>query len=540
MMSLSPENRPTTAAELIVVIDYGSQYTPLIARRLRDLGYHNTVVSAAHSRDAMSARGVILSGSPASVGASDSLPSWVTAQAIPLLGICYGMQMLVNAAGGEVCSNQQRAFGRDMITLARLDDLLLAHLPRQLSVWMSHCDHVSSLPASLQAIAHNAEGVIAAVRHRSLPHWGVQFHPEVTHTAHGDSILENFCQRICGASKRQKVSGARKRQKVSEANEWQGASMREANRHMPERSASIKEEVGSGKVLVAVSGGVDSSVTAVCLARVLAKEQFCCVYVNNGLLRENETAEVVALLRELEVEPHAIDCQREFLHALRGVTDAEEKRIIIGHEFVRQLEKFARGKGFTHLAQGTLRSDVIESGRGEHTACIKSHHNVGGLPAEMELKLLEPLRDLFKDEVRKLGKELGLSERILHRQPFPGPGLAVRIIGEVTAPRLAMLRAADTIYLEALHEHELYAQTWQAFCVLLPCSSTGVQGDRRSHAATVVLRAVQSVDAMTASACVLPTEELTKIAARITAQVEGINRVVYDLTSKPPATIEWE
>ena len=531
MMSLSPENRLTTAAELIVVIDYGSQYTPLIARRLRDLGYHNTVVSAAHSRDAMSARGVILSGSPASVSASDSVPDWITAQAIPLLGICYGMQMLVNAAGGEVCSNQQRAFGRDMITLARLDDLLLAHLPRQLAVWMSHCDHVSSLPASLQAIAHNAEGVIAAVRHRSLPHWGVQFHPEVTHTAHGDSILENFCLRICGARKRQ------------------GDSAREANRPVPKRaaphrvynlSASIKEEVGRGKVLVTVSGGVDSSVTAVCLARVLAKEQLCCVYVNNGLLRENETAEVVALLRELEIEPHAIDCQREFLHSLRGVTDAEEKRIVIGHEFVHQLEKFARGKGFTHLAQGTLRSDVIESGRGEHTACIKSHHNVGGLPAEMELKLLEPLRDLFKDEVRELGKELGLSERILHRQPFPGPGLAVRIIGEVTAPRLAMLRAADTIYLEALHECELYAQTWQAFCVLLPCSSTGVQGDRRSHAATVVLRAVQSVDAMTASACVLPTEELTKIAARITAQVEGINRVVYDLTSKPPATIEWE
>jgi len=531
MMSLSPENRPTTAAELIVVIDYGSQYTPLIERRLRDLSYHSAVVSAARDCDELPARGVILSGSPASVSASDSIPDWITAHAIPVLGICYGMQLLVNAAGGEVCSNRQRAFGRDMITSATTDDLLLAHLPRQLTVWMSHCDYVSSLPACLQAIAHNAEGVIAAVRHRRLPHWGVQFHPEVTHTTHGDAILENFCQRICGAKKRQ------------------GADEREARRRTPKRavphhvynlSASLKEEVGRGKVLVAVSGGVDSSVTAVCLARMLAKEQLCCVYVNNGLLRENETAAVIALLHELEIEPHAINCQQEFLHALRGVTDAEEKRTIIGHEFVHQLEKFARGKGFTHLAQGTLRSDVIESGHGEHTECIKSHHNVGGLPAEMELKLLEPLRDLFKDEVRELGKELGLSERILHRHPFPGPGLAVRIIGEVTAPRLAMLRAADAIYLDALHEHELYAQTWQAFCVLLPRSSTGVRGDRRSHAATVVLRAVQSVDAMTASACMLPIEKLTKIAARITAQVEGVNRVVYDLTSKPPATIEWE
>ena len=518
MMSLSPESHPTTAAEPIVVIDYGSQYTPLIARRLRDLGYHSEVVSAAQ-RPEVQARGFILSGGPASISTGDNvgIPAWLLQEEIPLLGICYGMQLLVNKAGGEVHADQQRAFGHATIELATPDDPLFASLPHQLEVWMSHCDHVSTLPANMQATAHNAEGVIAAVRHRSLPHWGVQFHPEVTHTQHGNHILENFCRRICGLTPKWTP-----KQRINNMHAW------------------IKAEVGAGKVLVAVSGGVDSSVTAVLLARILGKEQLCCVYINNGLLRENEAAEIINVLRELKIEPKSLNCQSDFLNALRGVIDAEEKRQIIGHEFVRQLEAFARGKGFTHLAQGTLKSDVIESGVGEHTQRIKSHHNVGGLPAEMELKLLEPLRELFKDEVRALGKELGLSEHILQRQPFPGPGLAVRIIGEITPPRLAMLRAADTIYLNALREHQLYDQIWQAFCVLLPLSSTGVRGDRRSHAATIVLRAVQSVDAMTASACILPTEVLINIAKRITAQVEGVNRVVYDLTSKPPATIEWE
>ena len=517
MMSSSPENHLTTAAEL-VIIDYGSQYTPLIARRLRDLGYRGKVISAVRVPDDIQARGVILSGGPETVKAGTKIPASLLQREIPLLGICYGMQLLVNEAGGEVTADQQRAFGREVIALAETDDPLFACLPRQLEVWMSHCDYVSKLPTSMQATAHNDKGVIVAVQHRSLPHWGVQFHPEVTHTQHGDDILANFCQHICGLMPQ-----------------------RSAQQQVDKLHAAIKAEVGDGKVLAAVSGGVDSSITAVLLARALSKEQLCCVYVNNGLLRQNEAAEITNVLRDLGIEAQAIDCQQDFLQALQGVTDAEEKRTIIGHEFVRQLEKFAkREKGFTHLAQGTLKSDVIESGEGEHTQRIKSHHNVGGLPAKMELKLIEPLRDLFKDEVRTLGKELGVGEKILQRQPFPGPGLAVRIVGEVTASRLATLRAADVIFLKALHQHELYQQTWQAFCVLLPHSSTGVQGDRRSQAATIVLRAVQSHDAMTAAACALPTEVLLDIAARITAQVEGVNRVVYDLTSKPPATIEWE
>ncbi len=530
MMSLSPENHPTTAAELIVIIDYGSQYTPLIARCLRDLGYRSESVSAAQCGAGLRARGVILSGGPESAGTGAKIPDWLLDQAVPLLGICYGMQLLVDAAGGKVHSDQQRAFGRDTIELATPDDPLFTGLPRQLVVWMSHCDHVGSLPADLQATAHNAAGVIAAVRHRRWPHWGVQFHPEVTHTSHGKAILANFCQHICAAPAGRGAAKAGREVVLA----------RSALQRVDDLCARLKAEVGAGKVLAAVSGGVDSSVTAVLLARTLSQAQLCCVYINNGLLREHEAAAITAVLRELAIVPQSLDCQQEFVAALRGVTDAEEKRQIIGHEFVRQLEKFAQGKGFTHLAQGTLKSDVIESGGGERTHRIKSHHNVAALPAEMELKLLEPLRDLFKDEVRALGKALALSQRILQRQPFPGPGLAVRIVGEVTPSRLARLRAADAIYLAALHEHGLYDQTWQAFCVLLPLSSTGVRGDRRSQAATVVLRAVQSVDAMTASACELPIEVLATIAARITAQVDGVNRVVYDLTSKPPATIEWQ
>ena len=523
-MSLSPENHPTTVAETrpaaIIIVDYGSQYTQLIARRIRALGCCSEVISPDQHPSHSHPHGFILSGSPSSTLANDScaLPAWLAASDKPLLGICYGMQLLVRSGGGVISSGGKRAFGREVINLTTADDPLLNDIPQELAVWMSHCDHVSGLPSVWQVTAVNKQGVVVAMRHCRLPRWGVQFHPEVVHSEYGERLLSNFCLRICQLKQT-----------------WT------AVRQFDQLCAQIKQTVGDGLVLVAVSGGVDSSVTAVLTARALGGERVCCVCIDNGLLREGEAEHIISTLRQLGLcDVHLLDCRVDFLAVLRGVTDAEEKRRRIGHEFVRQFEQFAQGKGFTHLGQGTLYSDVIESGVGVHTECIKSHHNVGGLPVEMDFQLLEPLRFLFKDEVRSLGQELGIDLQILQRHPFPGPGLAVRIAGEVTAARLATLRAADVIYLAALHEYGLYDKIWQAFCVLLPLASTGVRGDCRSRAATIILRAVNSVDAMTASVYAFPLEVLTIIADRITAQVEGVHRVAYDLSSKPPATIEWE
>ena len=524
MMSSLPENHLTTAADTrpaaIVIVDYGSQYTQLIARRVRALGCCSEVISPDQQPSHSHPHGFILSGSPNSTlaAAGCDLPAWLAATDKPLLGICYGMQLLVRSGGGIISSGSERAFGREAINLTLPDDPLFSDIPPQLAVWMSHSDHVSTLPSAWQATAVNQQGVVTALRHRHLPQWGVQFHPEVAHSEYGELLLANFCLRICQLKPR-----------------WT------ATHQLDQLCAQIKHTVGDGSVLVAVSGGVDSSVTAVLTARALGSERVCCVCIDNGLLRAGEAEHIINTLRQLGLHNvQLLDARADFLAALQGVTDAEEKRQRIGHEFVRQFEQFARGKGFTHLGQGTLYSDVIESGVGTHTERIKSHHNVGGLPAEMDFQLLEPLRFLFKDEVRNLGQELGIDPQILHRHPFPGPGLAVRIAGEVTAARLATLRAADAIYLAALHEHGLYDKIWQAFCVLLPLVSTGVRGDRRSRAATIILRAVNSVDAMTASVYPFPLEVLTAIANRITAQVEGVHRIAYDLSSKPPATIEWE
>ena len=519
---LAPE-RELVSSE-IVVLDYGGQYSQLIARRVRECGvfsellpHHVGVEEVARRRP----RGLILSGGPASVyapGAPVLDPALLELE-IPVLGICYGMQALVLALGGRVEGAEIGEFGRSRLTLAGTGGRLLAGLPAEQSCWMSHRDTVFQAPPGFTALAASTESPVAALEAPGRGLYGIQFHPEVVHTPYGQAILNTFLQDICGCDPT-----------------WSPASI------VDEQVRRIRAQVGNGRVICGLSGGVDSSVAALLVHRAVG-DQLTCVFVDHGLMRQNEGEQVISAFRDtFRVPLVAVDAEERFLERLRGVSEPEAKRKAIGAEFIRVFEEeAAKLQGARFLVQGTLYSDVIESGGGAGTSTIKSHHNVGGLPDDIEFALVEPLRALFKDEVRAVGAELGLPERLVWRQPFPGPGLAIRIVGgEATRERLDTLRAADAILQHEIREAGLYRELWQSFCVLPDVRTVGVQGDERTYGYLVAIRAVTSDDAMTADWARLPYDLLERVASRMINEIREVNRVVLDITSKPPGTIEWE
>ncbi|MCH8107002.1 MAG: glutamine-hydrolyzing GMP synthase [Chloroflexi bacterium] len=508
----------------IAVIDFGSQYTHLIARRIRDLNVYSEIIRSSASWESvqrLNLRGVILSGGPASVYAAGApqVPSWVFEQRIPVLGICYGLQALVHQLGGKVVPGQKQEYGSAVLHENATGSPLFKGLPSSFQVWMSHGDRVEELPPGFSSLAYTDNSPVAALGDGDRI-FGIQFHPEVQHTPLGTTILENFIFSICGC------------QPDWTPGNFVGISI-----------DRIRHQVGDGKVICALSGGVDSAVTAVLLHRAIG-DQLTCIFVNNGLMRLEEPERVQATFHEtLGLPLLYADAPDRFLAGLKGVIDPEVKRKVIGEEFIRVFEEEASRLGKTDfLAQGTLYPDVIESESPENrsSARIKTHHNVGGLPDHMKLKLVEPLRYLFKDEVREVGLELGLPRDIVFRQPFPGPGLAIRIIGEVTLERLDMLRACDWIVLDEITKANLYDELWQSFAVLSDTRTVGVMGDFRTYGYVCAIRAVTSQDAMTADWARLPYEVLAAISNRMVNEVPGITRVVYDITSKPPGTIEWE
>jgi len=510
--------------EYVVILDYGGQYTQLIARKVRELKVyceiHPCTTTFDHYRR-RPPRGFILSGGPSSVtdeGAPGIDPALLNS-GIPTLGICYGMQLVAKLRGCTVARGRSREYGRARIRVTAEDPLFLG-MPEDLAVWMSHGDSVGQLGPGFERIAESDDCPNAAVLHRPSSFRGVQFHPEVVHTPQGKEMLANFVHGVCGCR-----------------SDWKPASFVE------ESIAGIREQVGRGGVICGLSGGVDSSVVAVLLHRAIGS-QLTCIFVDNGLLRKNEARLVESVFREhFHMRLRVVDASEAFLGKLAGVTDPERKRKIIGHEFVEVFREAAKDvQGARFLAQGTLYPDVIESVSpfGGPSATIKSHHNVGGLPEDLEFELVEPLRFLFKDEVRRIAEELGLPDSITWRHPFPGPGLAVRIVGEITRERLRILQNADEIVEEELRASGLYGELWQGFAVLLPIQSVGVMGDSRTYEHAIALRMVQSQDGMTADWAYLPEAFLRRLSNRVINEVQGVNRVVLDVSSKPPSTIEWE
>lgn len=512
----------TAEHEEIIILDFGSQYTQLIARRVRELGVYCEILPFNTPYEKIvekQPKGIILSGGPSSVyadGAPHCEPRILRA-GVPLLGICYGLQLQAYFLGGQVEPSNRREYGYAELEIVG-ESPLFAGLPQRLPVWMSHGDYVCAPPPGFSIVAQT-ENAIGAVEDRDRQLYGLQFHPEVVHTPDGKTILKNFLSRICGTR-----------------GDWTMGSFIESAIQL------IRQQVGSGRAICGLSGGVDSSAAATLVHRAIG-DRLTCIFVDNGLLRKNEFEEVLDLYqRQVHLNVVGVRAADRFLSRLQGVTDPEQKRKIIGAVFIEVFQEQAAKLGpVDFLVQGTLYPDVIESTSVKGpSAVIKSHHNVGGLPETLHLKLVEPLRELFKDEVRAVGRQLGLPPEIIERHPFPGPGLAVRILGEVTPERLDVLREADAIVIEEITRANLYNDIWQAFAVLLPVSSVGVMGDQRTYENAVAIRAITSQDGMTADWARLPYDVLTHIANRIVSEVRGINRVVYDISSKPPSTIEWE